>query len=189
MKKRNASLIGLLVVASVSLGVVGEDLLSHDPISIMSDADLVAENGVISGDGTINDPYLIAGWTIDAQASVGIRVQGTSAHVRIHDCHVIGSRQRGIGILLREAAHVRVASCSFSDVGSGVFVYQNPGACIEANVFTDCRRGVDGTESDGLAILGNNVVGSKEYGIFLWRCNGALLQGNTILVTIIHKML
>jgi parallel beta-helix repeat protein len=180
MKRRNVFLIALLVVGGVSLGVMGEDLLPHDPISILSDDDLVAENGVFSGDGTIDDPYLITGWTIDAKAGVGIRVQATSAHVLIRDCHIVGDRQRGIGILLREVSLIRIVDCSFSDLGSGIFVYQNPGASIEANVFTRCRRGVDGTESNGISILGNDVDGSKESGIFLWRCHDASLHGNSI---------
>ena len=179
MKTRNV-LLTVLLVAGASLGVVGEDLLPHDPISIMSDDDLVAENGVVSGDGTIDDPYLIAGWTINAQTDVGIRVQEISAHVVIQNCLIIGQRQRGIGILLREAAQVRVVGCSFSDLGSGIFVYQNPGASIEANALTDCRRGVDGTESDGITILENNVIGSQEHGIFLWRCHDVSLEGNVI---------
>ena len=179
MKKLKMVLITLLVVG-VSLGVVGEDFLPHDPISIMSNDDLVAENGVISGDGTIDDPYLIAGWTIDARDGVGVRIQGTSAHVCIRDCHVMRDGRRGIGILLREVAHVRVIDCSFSGLGSGIFVYQNPGVSIEANVFTDCRRGIDGTESDGITILENNIVGSQDHGIFLWRCHDGSLEGNVI---------
>ena len=180
MKRRNVFLIALLVVGGVSLGVMGEDLLPHDPISILSDDDLVAENGVLSGDGTIDDPYLIAGWTIDAQAGVGIRVHATSAHVLIRDCHIIGDRQRGTGILVREVSRVRVVDCSLSDLGSGIFVYQNPGTSIEANTFIDCRRGVDGTESNGIIIRDNSVVGSKDSGIFLWRCHDASLHGNNI---------
>ena len=180
MKRHNVFFFVLLVVASVSAGVMGEVLLPHDPISILSDDDLVAENGVISGDGTLDDPYLISGWTIDAQASVGIRVQEVSAHVLIHDCHIIGDRQRGIGILLRDVFRIHVVDCSFSDLGSGIFVYQNPGTSIKENSFTNCRRGVDGTESDGIIILGNSVIGSKDSGIFLWRCHGASLQGNNI---------
>lgn len=180
MKRLNVFLIPLLVVASVSAGVVGEDLLPHDPISIVSDDDLVAENGVISGDGTLGNPYLISGWTIDAQAGVGIRVQEVSAHLLIRDCQIIGDRQRGIGILLRQVSRTRVVSCSFSDLGSGIFVYQNPATSIEGNTVTGCRRGVDATESDGIIILGNYIVGSKESAIFLWRCHDASMQGNSI---------
>jgi len=180
MKTRNVLLTVLLVVAGASLGVVGEDLLPHDPISIMSDDDLVAENGVVSGDGTIDDPYLIAGWTINAQTDVGIRVQDISVNVVIQNCLIIGQRQRGIGILLREAKRVRVLGCSFSDLGSGIFLYQNPGLCLEKNTLADCRRGIEGTESDGITMLGNNVVGSREHGVFLWRCHDVLLAGNVI---------
>ncbi len=180
MKKSNALLMILLLLAVSTAGVVGEEILPHDPISILSDADLVAENGVISGDGTMDDPYLIAGWTIDAQSGVGIRIQGISAHVLVLNCAIVGDRQRGIGILLQESIRVRIVECSFSDLGSGIFIYQNPGASIEANAFTDCRRGVEGTESNGMSILGNNVAGSKEHGIFLWRCHDVSLRGNTL---------
>ena len=180
MKKRNALLIILFLLAVFTAGVVGEDLLPHDPIFILSDDELVAENGVLSGDGTIDDPYLIAGWAIDAQSGVGIRIQGISAHVLVLNCAIVGERQRGIGVLLQQSVRVRIVECSFSDLGSGIFVYQNPGASIETNVFTNCRRGVEGTESDRLSILGTNVIGSKEHGIFLWRCHDVSLRGNTL---------
>ena len=180
MNKHSTVLVTLLVLAGVSLGIVGEDLLPHHPISILSDDDLVAENGVVGGDGTIVDPYLIAGWTIDARAGVGIRVQGISARVLIRDCHVMGDRQRGVGILLREAAQIRVVGCSFSDLASGIFIYRSDGVSGEENVVTNCRRGIEGTESDGLAIAGNRIDEAREHAVFLWRCHEAALSANII---------
>ena len=181
MTKRSIVLIALLILVASSTGNAGEPRLSHDPISIQSDDEFVIENGVVGGSGTISDPYLIVGWTIDAQSGVGIRVQEVSAHVLIQDCQITGAGQRGIGILLSGVSQVRVLDCSFSDLGSGIFLYQSPGVSLEDNALADCRRGIEGTESGGITLLGTEIVESKEHGIFLWRCHDASLKGNTVL--------
>ena len=180
-------LIALIVVTT---GGTGEERFPHAPISILSDADFTTANGVVAGCGTLIDPYVIANWTIDAGpgiagtnvggTGIGIRIQGASAHVLIRDCHVVGDSRRSIGILLREAAHVRVHRCVFTDLKSGLFIYQNPAAIVDENTFTDCRRGIEGTESNGLVVTGNNVCNAREHGIFLWRCHDVSLQGNTL---------
>jgi len=170
----------LLVLIVVTVGGVGEERLSHNPISIRSDNDFTTANGVVTGHGTLSDPYIIANWTIDAGTGVGIRIQSTSTHVLIQDCHVAGDVRRSIGIILRDAAHVRVQRCTFADLKTGLFIYQNPAASVDENTFMDCRRGIEGTESNGLALTGNSVCRSREHGIFLWRCHDASLRKNAL---------
>jgi parallel beta-helix repeat protein len=170
----------LLVLIVVTAGGMGEEIFPHDPISIRSDGDFTTANGIVKGRGTLTDPYVIANWTIDAPDGVGIRIQGASAHVLIQDCHVVGDGRRSIGILLRDAAHVRVHRCTFTDLKTGLFIYQNPAASVDENTFTDCRRGIEGTESNGLVITGNSICGSREHGIFLWRCHDTSLNKNAL---------
>jgi parallel beta-helix repeat protein len=175
-------LIALIVVTT---GGTGEERFPHAPISIRSDDDFTTANGVVTGCGTLTDPYVIANWTIDAGpgiagTGVGIRIQGTSAHVSIRDCYVVGDSRRSTGVLLRDAAHVRVYQCVFTDLKAGLFIYQNPAAFVDENTFTDCRRGIEGTESNGLVITGNSVCNAREHGIFLWRCHDVSLHGNTL---------
>ena len=135
-RARIASLtLFLLVLIVATVGGAGEDRFPHDPISIRSDDDFTTANGVVTGHGTPTDPYIIANWTIDAGpgiagTGIGIRIQGTSAHVLIRDCHVVGDGRRSIGILLREAAHVRIHRCTFTDLKSGLFIYQNPAVFV-----------------------------------------------------------
>jgi len=180
-RARIASLtLFLLAFIVVTAGGVSEERFPHDPISIRSDDEFTTANGVVAGQGTLTDPYVIANWTIDAGTGVGIRIQETSAHVLIRDCHVVGDSKRSIGILLRDAAHVRVHRCAFTDLKAGLFIYQNPAASVDENTFTDCRRGIEGTESNGLVITGNSVYGAREHGIFLWRCHEASLRGNAL---------
>lgn len=178
MKMRAGVPIVVAFLALASLGAAGEGLASHDPISILSDADFVAENGVISGNGTIDAPYLIEGWTIDVGTGVGIRIQGTSAHVLVRNCRFVGDRRRGTGIVLGEGSPARVEECAFADLGAGVFVYRNPAVSVEANVFTSCRRGIEGSESNGIAVRENRVIDAREHGVFLWRCHGAAVETN-----------
>jgi len=170
----------LLALIVVTIGGLSEEKFPHDPISILSDADFTTTNGVVTGHGTPTDPYIIANWTIDAETGVGIRIQGTSAHVSIRDCHVVGDGRRSTGVLLRDAAHVSVHKCAFTDLKAGLFIYQNPVAFVDENTFTNCRRGIEGTESNGLVITGNSICNAREHGIFLWRCHDASLHGNAL---------
>jgi len=64
----------------------------HEPIRIESSAQFTTENGVRSGDGTIEDPYVIAGWSIPLsfsdlkQGIQGIAIYNISAFFSISDC-------------------------------------------------------------------------------------------------------
>lgn len=182
MSKRSAGVISLFffVLVAVTPGGAAEERILHDTISILSGADFTAENGVVAGCGSIDDPYVIAGWVIDAQADVGIRIQGTSAHVLICDCHIIGDRQRGIGILLGEASSIRVHECSLVNLETGVFIYRNTDASVEGSAFTGCRCAIEATESDEVDLTKNSVVRAVKHGLFLWRCHGASIHGNVL---------
>ena len=54
---------------------------ARGPIMILSDADFTAENGVVSGTGSAEDPYLIAGVEVAAAPAdaYGVRIENTQA--------------------------------------------------------------------------------------------------------------
>lgn len=52
---------------------------------IEGDAAFTAENGVRSGSGSEDDPFVIEGWTILPTAAYGVKLVGTRAHVVIRD--------------------------------------------------------------------------------------------------------
>jgi len=60
----------------------------HAPILILGDTGFTAANGVVGGSGTFTDPYIIAGWDIDATLSNGIDIQDTTAHFILRDVYV-----------------------------------------------------------------------------------------------------
>jgi L-2-hydroxycarboxylate dehydrogenase (NAD+) len=50
------------------------------PIRISSDAEFVPSNCVSHGSGTVDDPYIIENWIIDASGGAGIYIESTTKH-------------------------------------------------------------------------------------------------------------
>ncbi|MCK4444703.1 MAG: hypothetical protein KAW09_09180, partial [Thermoplasmata archaeon] len=62
------------------------------PILIEGNGNFTVENGVVSGNGTWDDPYIIERWEIDnfRNFSSAIEIRNTSAHFVIRYSHLIG---------------------------------------------------------------------------------------------------
>jgi nitrous oxidase accessory protein NosD len=84
--------------------------LSHSPISIYNDALFTPENGVTSGNGTEENPYIIESWSIDANVATGIWVTNTSSYFVIRNCKIYGSN---IGVFLY-TINGRIENCELS---------------------------------------------------------------------------
>ena len=61
---------------------------NHGTINIEGNAGFTGGNGVISGSGTFQSPFLIANWIINAAAADGIYINNTNAYVIIQNCTV-----------------------------------------------------------------------------------------------------
>lgn len=171
----------LLLSLGLALGLVAAGASSpHDPIRIRSEADLRPGNGVVSGSGNAEDPYIISGWAIEVRAGIGIEVRGISCHLVVEDCDLTGSPRGTTGILLEAAPHARIASCTFLGLDTGVFLYRGDKASVEESVFTGCRRAIEGSESDAILVAGNRMEDGTEDGVFLWRCDDVRLVDNVV---------
>lgn len=65
---------------------------NHLPIHINGNNEFTEENGVSSGDGTQNSPYMIQNWVIakSGSAFIGIFIENTSAYFTIQNCTIHG---------------------------------------------------------------------------------------------------
>ena len=181
-----ASVAVLCTTIATILGLAGmasSDLVARSPIDISADSQFSLDNGVISGNGSTESPFVIAGWSISAGHGAAIRIQGTTAQFVIRDCLFTGDASRGIGIVLGESASSTavIEQSTFENLRAGVFAYQCTGAKIEANSFNGCWRGVDGSEADAMLIHANSFTDMREHAVFLWRCHSGVLEGNTLL--------
>jgi parallel beta-helix repeat protein len=64
------------------------ELTLHKPIRIERNNGFTEENGVVGGDGTEENPYIIEGWNIikDNEFSCGIRIEYTNVHFILRNC-------------------------------------------------------------------------------------------------------
>ena len=110
---RAARIILLSLLALLATGIAGaaQGLEPHAPIAILSDADFTADNGVRSGSGTREDPYIISDWFINAdQVNYCIRVENVTQIFRISDCVLTASSRYAIELIDVEHAEI-VNSC------------------------------------------------------------------------------
>ena len=59
------------------------------PIYINGNENFTEENGVVGGNGTKENPYIIEGWEINASITDGIRIENTTAYFVIRNCYLL----------------------------------------------------------------------------------------------------
>jgi len=189
MKK--GTLVSGIVVLVCLIGVLGlateSNLIDHKPITIEGDYQFTADNGVVSGSGTVDDPYIIEGWKIDAGYSdYGIRIHRTSRYFiirnveisgagkaaiflsyvkngRIEDCRLVGN---WIGVSLSFSSHNRIEKCKIESNVDGIHFYFSFDNQILQNTIVKNDTAVWFDAANGNDIIGNTV--SHNYmGVYL----------------------
>ncbi|MBS7648242.1 MAG: right-handed parallel beta-helix repeat-containing protein [Candidatus Bathyarchaeia archaeon] len=120
--------LSVLVLAPVRLD--GISLTSHEPIRITSNSEFTSANGVVSGAGTLDDPYIIEGWEItEAVVGVdyGIWLENTDAYVVIRNCLIIPPYT---GIRLEHVANVFIENVTVRGGHQGIYIYDSAGITI-----------------------------------------------------------
>jgi parallel beta-helix repeat protein len=152
---RSIFMLIMLVMILVTGAYAQEEQVSHCPISIFGDEAFTQENGVVTGAGSENDPYVISGWNIDATGEYyGIHIKNTTKAFIIVDCLILGAECDGI--YLEAAAQAHVENCELRGNTYGLSMKEVKGAIIEDNAFLDSAE---------IAILmygasGNEVCGN-----------------------------
>ena len=89
----------------------------HSPIIINGNADLiVGMNGVVSGSGTIGDPYIISGWEFNTSVyNTQISINDTFRYLIIRDCYIHNENysRTPLGICLQDVWHATIENNTF----------------------------------------------------------------------------
>lgn len=124
-------LVGLFALSLVGLAA------QHSPITILGDSDFTAGNGVLSGSGTEEDPYVIAGWeiTIPHGTPYGVNIQNTTAHFVLRGLIIQGATDpKGAAIHLGFVSGARVENCSITNSLNGIEIASSTGVTLKGNV-------------------------------------------------------
>lgn len=108
---------------------VTSNSFEHDPIRIDSVADCTPQNGVVAGNGTEGNPYLIERWYMDAQGDgCGIFIGNLSENLTIQGCQVFDTDgndreyYRNAGIYFHDTDNVKIVSSRIINCGIGIYM-------------------------------------------------------------------
>jgi len=124
---------------------VSFSLTPHDPISILCDSDFGPDGYNFPGFGTVDEPYLIAGYNITITLASGIHISDTTKYFIVRNCYV-NTNYSGIYI---------------DDVADGTATVFNNNLCNNNNV------GIYLENSDYCVITYNLLEENEIYGVFL----------------------
>ncbi len=112
----------------------------RETIEIVGDGAFNASNGVVSGSGSVQDPFIIQGWDIDGTGSSScISIKNSTAHFVIKDCILIDADS---AIYVENATNPAVEGCSISDCACGVELREVFGWSVRACEITADHYGV-----------------------------------------------
>jgi len=137
--------LSLLLLTGACVVVVSVLSLARGPISILSDADFTAANGVVSGTGTADDPYLITGVEVTAGSGdvYGIRIENTHASFILRAVIVDGAVDaNGAAIRLAFVANARLDGCTVSGSVNGIEIVSSPGVVMRTCVLSTTGLGL-----------------------------------------------
>jgi parallel beta-helix repeat protein len=125
---------------------------ARGPIVILSDADFTAENGVITGTGSVEDPYMIAATDVTAAPgdAYGVRIENTKAAFVLRGVTIQNATSlTGAAVRIAFASRGRLEACAITGCTNGIEIASSTGI-----VMRDCVLYVTGL---GLRVGGDSV--------------------------------
>ncbi len=127
-------------------------MLPHNPIIIASDADFNTTNGVTGGDGSLGNPWVISGWSIDGGGITGcIYIASVTQYFVIENCTLTNAPEIKNGINLWNLTNGRIRYNTIEDCWTGVGIWTADNIIVENNVITNA---IDSMHSAGINLAG-----------------------------------
>jgi len=177
-------------------------IIIHGPIHIVGNDNFTQANGVISGSGTSEDPYIIGYWDINAENVHGIWIESTDAYFIIRSCRTHdGGYGYNYGIYFNYVKNGKIESATsyFNDVGiylknssnniisksnasynvNGIYLQSSPNNVIEkCTASNNFSRGIHLASSDN-DIISNCTAKNNTDGIYLQSSSNNRITDNS----------
>ena len=184
-------LIGSVLTAPYSASEkidVRANYTTHGVIRINRNNDFTSANGVVSGTGTKDNPYVISGWDIDAQgAGDAIYIGNTTAYFVVENCYLYDAAQHtdpyfyGSGITLYNVVNGDVKNNNITGNNAAVYLYSSSGNTITGNnISNNIDNGIYLHSSSGNTIAKNNISNSIYDGVYLYSSSRNIISDNNI---------
>jgi parallel beta-helix repeat protein len=155
------SVVLALVLVLLASGQVGQDVscwTDRETIYIYGNTAFTSDNGVVSGCGTKESPYVIEGWRIiTLGADFGINIERTSQYFVIRNCVVEGAS--GAAIRLYGVSNGAIEECQLLHSENGILLENAHYNSIVGNLIAENRTGaVMALESRENTVTKNSFV-------------------------------
>jgi parallel beta-helix repeat protein len=170
-----------LVVSLLSYGPVHAALTTHDSILIVGNDNFTLANGVVTGSGTENNPYIIENWVISAENADGIEIGNTTAYFIIRNCLLENGYSYWVGIRLYTVTNGKIENCTCSNVSNiGIFLIHSSNNTLTNNTcenIVGCGVHLRYSSNNTLT---NNACSNSYGGVYLENSsNNNILANNT----------
>jgi len=138
-----SAVLALMIVlpASGQVDGGGRCWTDRETIYIHGNKGFTPQNGVTSGCGTKDAPYVIEGWRIiTCGADFGVNIESTSAHFVIRNCVIEGA---SAGVRLLNASNGSIEGCLLLRNERGILLENSRFNGIVANLFAENRIGAE----------------------------------------------
>jgi parallel beta-helix repeat protein len=171
----------------------------HGQIVIYNDENFTAENGVVGGNGTYDNPYVISGWDIDISGLVpggdvttgAIQIGNTRAYLVIRDMKIHGDFEPvetngttgytgNPAITIYFGANVRIENCVLFGTTDGIQLTGMANVVIKGNTITDNGHGIEIDNCFQVHIEDNVVTYSHFGNVLLGGISDSIVKNNTI---------
>ena len=159
------------VANSTAVSVLVNSIGNHGPIIINGNSQFTSANGVTGRSGTINDPYIIDNWIINASGTTtpDIQILNTNAYVIVRNCTLLNNQSEFMnGITLYNVQNAILTANTFNSDWEGILVTDSTNNTIANNYFENCAN--DGVLMGWLTanfLIANNTVSNCCWGINL----------------------
>jgi len=180
-------------------------LTIHDPIYIYKNNQFTLVNGVVTGNGTEGNPYIIENWSIDATSTHGIWIENTDVYFIIRNCYIYngGSNNNGIHFVNVKNGIVKDNGIEYNNHGIyfydsendmvlnntcnlnkcfGIFMYYSSYNNLFNNTCnSNYRYGIHLAYSSNNTLVNNTCSNNVWYGVYLYSSSDIILINNSCL--------
>ncbi|MHA2143359.1 MAG: right-handed parallel beta-helix repeat-containing protein, partial [Candidatus Thorarchaeota archaeon] len=164
------------------------EYIVNDSISISSDSDFRSQGW--PGNGTIDNPYILEGYAINASQSLSgicLSIEDTRSFFIVKDCFFhLGE----YGVQLDNVTNGRIEHNEFDELEFGVILISGSNHnTIDSNtlvgrISSNSRNGINIHKADFVTISNNTVTGYWLWGIYLNGNKNNTISSNTMLGTV-----
>ncbi|MEM4308139.1 MAG: NosD domain-containing protein [Thermoplasmata archaeon] len=161
----------------------------HAPIHINGNGQFDAAHGVIGGDGSQANPYIIENYEINANGgSYGIWIENTTAYFIVRNCTVYNataylSEPEGAGIALNNVTNGKLEYniCNESRKGIRISGGSNHNIITNNNVHSNTyTTGISLVNSTNNTVINNSVWDNAQEGIYLYNSSYNTIRNNNV---------